>query len=159
MRRTIGYALCAGTLFLGIWGSVAGAAEAREKPAVEQILDLLLQRGQITPEEHRSLQEKVKQEHAAGTKEPSTAVLAGIEKGKPFLKSADENFRIELGGRIQADFDAAEADTRTLTGASLGSQALVRRARLDVSGSFYQWITFRVEGDFTQNPSLFDGYL
>jgi phosphate-selective porin OprO/OprP len=159
MRRTIGAALCAVTLCLGSWGALAGAAEPTEKPAVEQILDLLLQRGQITPEEYRALQEKAQQEHAAGAKAPSAAVLAGIEKGKPFLKSADEQFRIELGGRLQADFDAAEADTRTLTGASLGSQALVRRARLDVNGSFFKWISFRIEGDFTQSPSLFDAYL
>jgi hypothetical protein len=39
---------------------VASAGEAKEKPAIEQILDILLQRGQITPEEYRSLQEKVK---------------------------------------------------------------------------------------------------
>jgi phosphate-selective porin OprO and OprP len=159
MRRTIGYALCAITLCLGNWGSLAGAADATEKPAVEQILDILLQRGQITPEEYRSLQEQAQQEHAAGAKKSSATVLAGIEKGKPFLKSADEQFRLELGGRLQADFDATEADTRTLTGASLGSQALVRRARLEASGSFFKWITFRIEGDFTQSPSLVDAYL
>ena len=138
---------------------MGGAGEATEKSTIEQILDILLQRGQITPEEYRSLQEQAQQEHAAGAQEPSAAVLAGFEKGKPFLKSADEKFRIELGGRVQADFDAAEADTRTLTGARLGSQVLVRRARLEVSGSFFKWINFRIEGDFTQNPSLFDGYV
>jgi hypothetical protein len=108
MRRTIGYALCAVTLFLWIWLPVVGAGEAKEKPAIEQILDILLQRGQITPEEYRSLQEKVKQEQAAGVKEPSATVLAGIEKGKPFLKSADDNFRLEFGGRLQVDFQGAE---------------------------------------------------
>jgi len=54
--------LFAVSLFLGIWLPVAGAGEAKEKPAIEQILDILLQRGQITPEEYRSLQEKVKQQ-------------------------------------------------------------------------------------------------
>src|SRR2546430_9182561 len=130
MRRTIGYALCAVTLLLGIWLPVICAGEAKEKPAIEQILDILLQRGQITPEEYRSLQEKVKQEQAAGVKEPSAAVLAGIEKGKPFLKSADDNFRLEFGGRLQADFQAAEDGTRTLTGPFLGSQFLIRRDRV-----------------------------
>ena len=66
MRRTISYALFAVALFVGIWLPVACAGEAKEKPAIEQILDILLQRGQITPEEYRSLQEKVKQEQAAG---------------------------------------------------------------------------------------------
>jgi hypothetical protein len=60
MRRTIGYALFVVILSFGSWLPVASAGEAKEKPAIEQILDILLQRGQITPEEYRSLQEKVK---------------------------------------------------------------------------------------------------
>ena len=150
MRRTIGYALFAVTLFLGIWLPVACAGEAKEKPAIEQILDILLQRGQITPEEYRSLQEKVKQEQAAGVKEPAAAVLAGIEKGRPFLKSADDNFRIEFGGRLQADFDAAEDGTRTLTGQFLGSQFLIRRARIDVDAIFYKWIRAKIQAELTE---------
>jgi hypothetical protein len=66
MRRTIGYALFVVILFFGSWLPVVCAGEAKDKPAIEQILDILLQRGQITPEEYRSLQEKVKQEQAAG---------------------------------------------------------------------------------------------
>ena len=150
MRRTIGYALFAVTLFFGIWLPVACAGEAKEKPAIEQILDILLQRGQITPEEYRSLQEKVKQEQAAGVKEPAAAVLAGIEKGRPFLKSADDNFRIEFGGRLQSDFDAAEDGTRTLTGQFLGSQFLIRRARIDVDAIFYKWIRAKIQAELTE---------
>ena len=45
-----------------------------------------------------------------------SAILAGIEKGKPFLKSSDDNFRIEFGGRLNADFHAAEDGTQLLTG-------------------------------------------
>ena len=126
MRRTIGYALFAVILFVGNWVPLTCAGEAKEKPAIEQSLDILLQRGQITPEEYRSLQEKVKQEQAAGAKEPAAPMLAGIEKGKPFLKSADDNFRIELGGRVQTDFDAAEAGTRTLTGSRSPASGGVR---------------------------------
>jgi phosphate-selective porin OprO/OprP len=137
----------------------AHAGETPEKPVVEQILDLLRQRGQITREEYRSLQEKARQESAAGAKEPSAAILAGIDKGKPFLKSADDNFRIEFGGRIQADYDAAEAGSRTLTGSKLGSQFLVRRARFEVDGSLYRWIGFKLEADFTEGVSLKDTYL
>jgi phosphate-selective porin OprO and OprP len=165
MRRTIGYALCAVALLLGVWLSVAGAGEAKEKPAIEQILDILLQRGQITPEEYRSLQEKVKQEQAAGVKEPSAAVLAGIEKGRPFLKSADDNFRIELGGRLQVDFDAAEDGTRTLTGQFLSSQFLIRRARIDVDAIFYKWIRAKIQSELTEGNnsstqvSLKDAYI
>ena len=165
MRRTIGYALFAVSLFLGIWLPVAGAGEAKEKPAIEQILDILLQRGQINPEEYRSLQEKVKQEQAAGVKEPSAAVLAGIEKGRPFLKSADDNFRIELGGRLQVDFQAAEDDARTLTGQFLSSQFLIRRARIDVDAIFYKWIRAKIQSELSEGNnsstqvSLKDAYI
>jgi phosphate-selective porin OprO/OprP len=159
MRRIIPNVVIAIAVLLRIWSPLAYAGETKEKPVIEQILDLLLQRGQITQEEYRSLQEKARQEQAAGVKEPAAAVLAGIENGKPFLKSADDNFRIELGGRLQADFDAAEAGTRTLTGSFLGNQFLIRRARLDTNGTFFQWIDFRIEADFTQSPSLFDAYL
>jgi phosphate-selective porin OprO and OprP len=159
MRRTISYALFVVIPFVGSWLPVAGAGEAKEKPAIEQILDILLQRGQITPEEYRSLQEKVKQEQAAGAKEPAAAVLAGIEKGRPFLKSADDNFRIEFGGRLQSDFDAAENGTRTLTGQFLGSQFLIRRARIDVDAIFYKWIRAKIQAELTEGVSLKDAYI
>jgi phosphate-selective porin OprO/OprP len=138
---------------------VAGTGEAKEKPAIEQILDILLQRGQITLDEYHSLQEKVKQEQAAGAKEPAAAVLAGIEKGRPFLRSADDNFRIEFGGRLQSDFDAAENGTRTLTGQFLGSQFLIRRARIDVDAIFYKWIRAKIQAELTEGVSLKDAYI
>jgi phosphate-selective porin len=152
-------------LLLGVCSLGVFAQETKEKPVVEQILDILLQRGQITQEEYRSLQEKARQEREAGVKEPGAAVLAGIEKGKPFLKSADDNFRLELGGRLQADFQAAEDGTRTLTGSFLGSQFLIRRARVDVDVMFYQWITAKIQTELTEGNnsstqvSLKDAYL
>ena len=81
MRRTIGYALFAIILFFGIWSPVACAGEAKEKPAIEQILDILLQRGQITQEEYRSLQEKVSRSKRRG-KEPAAAVLSWHREGQ-----------------------------------------------------------------------------
>jgi phosphate-selective porin OprO and OprP len=158
MRRIFVLSAIGMIVLLGMWSSPALAGETKEKPVVEQILDLLLQRGQITQEEYRTLQEKARQEQAAG-KEPSPAILAGIEKGKPFLKSADDNFRLELGGRLHADYAAPEDGTRTLTGSKLGSQFLVRRARLEVDGSLYRWVGFKIEADFTEGVSLKDAYL
>ena len=105
------------------------------------------------------MQEKVKQEQAAGVKEPAAAVLAGIEKGRPFIRSADDNFRIEFGGRLQSDFDAAESGTRTLTGQFLGSQFLIRRARIDVDAVFYKWIRAKIQAELTEGVSLKDAYI
>jgi phosphate-selective porin OprO/OprP len=146
-------------MLLGSWSTNGWAGETKEKPVVEQILDLLLQRGQITQEEYRTLQEKARQEQATGAKEPRPAILAGIEKGKPFLKSTDDNFRLELGGRLQADYHGVEGGARTLTGSKLDNQFLVRRARFEVDGRLYRWIGFKVEADFTEGVSLKDAYL
>src|SRR5262245_29349877 len=72
--------------------------EVKDKPVLEQLLDLLLQRQQIDAEQYRALQEKAQKEQA-------TAFQAGIEHGRPFFQSTDSNFRVELGGQLQADFD------------------------------------------------------
>jgi len=126
--------------------------EVKDKPVLEQILDLMKQRGQIDTEQYNALQDKAKKEQAA-------AFQAGIEQGRPFFKSTDGLFQVELGGRIQSDFDAAESDARTLTGIRLGSQFLIRRARLEVDGRFFRWVTFKIEADFTDSQPLRDVYL
>jgi phosphate-selective porin OprO/OprP len=154
MSRIFLVSTIAMTVLLGIWSSAALAGETKEKPVVEQILDLLLQRGQITQEEYRTLQEKARKEQAE-----VPAILAGIERGRPYLKSADDNFRLEFGGRLQADFQAAEGDTRTLTGDFLSSQFLVRRARVDVDAIFYKWIRAKIQSELTEGVSLKDAYL
>jgi hypothetical protein len=106
-------------VLLGVWSLGAFAQEIEEKPVTEQLLDLLRQRGQITEEEYKALKEKARREQAA-------TPLVGIERGRPFFRSPDGNFRIELGGRIQVDYHAAEGEARTLSGAKLGNQLLVR---------------------------------
>jgi len=124
----------------------------KDKPVLEQLLDLLLQRGQIDREQYNTLQEKAK-------KEQTTALQAGIDHGRPFIRSMDGNVRFDIGGRFQLDFDRAEDGARTLTGTQLGSQFLVRRARLEVNGQFFQWIDLKIEPDFTDSQPLRDTYL
>jgi phosphate-selective porin OprO/OprP len=126
--------------------------EIKDKSGLEQLLDLLLQRGQIDREQYHALQEKAKQEQAS-------AFQAGIEDGRPFFRSTDGNFQVELGGRLQVDFDAPEAGTRLLTGGRLASQFLIRRARLEVEGRFFRWIDFSIEVDFSDSRPLQDAYL
>ena len=126
--------------------------EVKDKPVLEQLLDLLLQRGQIDREQYNTLQDKAK-------KEQSTGVQVGLDRGRPFLRSADGNVRFDVGGRFQLDFDRAEDGARTLTGAHLSSQFLVRRARLEVNGQFFQWIDLKIEPDFTDSQPLRDTYL
>jgi hypothetical protein len=58
--------------------------QEKDKPVLEQLLDLLLQRGQINREQYNTLQEKAR-------KEQSTGVQVGLEHGRPFLRAADGN--------------------------------------------------------------------
>ncbi len=55
MRRIFLLSAIGMIVSVGVWSPPALAGEAKEKPVIEQILDILLQRGQITPEEYRSL--------------------------------------------------------------------------------------------------------
>jgi phosphate-selective porin OprO and OprP len=164
MRRIFLLSAIGMMVLVGVWSPPALTGEAKEKPVVEQILDILLQRGQITQEEYRTLQEKARKEQEAG-REPAPAILAGIEKGRPFLRSADDNFRLEFGGRLQTDFQAAEDGTRTLQGQFLSSQFLIRRARVDVDAVFYKWIRAKIQSELTEgnnsstNLSLKDAYI
>jgi phosphate-selective porin OprO and OprP len=126
--------------------------QEKDKPVLEQLLDLLLQHGQINREQYNTLQEQAR-------KEQSTGVQVGLDRGRPFLRAADGNVRFDVGGRFQFDFDRAEDGARTLMGAHLGSQFLVRRARLEVYGQFFQWIDLKIEADFTDSQPLRDVYL
>lgn len=152
MNRILPKVLVSLALMLGSLVTLALGGEPKEKPVVEQILDLLLQRGQISQEEYRTLQEKARNESAS-------AVLAGIEKGKPFLKSANGNFQVQFGGRIQADFHAAEEDARMLSRAEIDSQFLIRRSRFEVDGLLFRFAGFKIEADFTEGVSLKDAYV
>jgi hypothetical protein len=64
-------------LALGIGLPVGLAGEPKEKSVVEQILDLLLQRGQISQEEYRTLQEKT-------NKSKLPPCWRGLRKANPF---------------------------------------------------------------------------
>jgi len=152
VRHGMRFVLVTLVVGLSIGPLSAFGQEVKDKPVLEQILDLLLQRGQIDAEQYRALQEKAK-------KEQVTAFQAGIERGRPFFKSTDGNFHVELGSRLQSDFDAAEEGTRSLMGARLGSQFLIRRARLEVEGRFFRWINFAIEADFSDSMPLRNVYL
>jgi len=140
-------------LATGMLLSLARLGVAEEKPSVvEDLLDIMRKSGQITEEQYREMRERVKAE--------GRQIQAGIDENlRPFLRTKDGEFRLELGGFVQADFHAAPPNARLLTGQELIDNFLVRRARLNMTGQLSKWIAFKIEGDFTTNPSLTDGYL
>ncbi len=151
--------LSAALLITIAWSSYAPiAAQEKDKGSVlDEILDIMRRGGQITEEQQKELRERAAREEQART-------LAGIDENlKPFLRSPNGDFRLELGGFVQFDFDAAQNNARLLTGNDLIDTFLVRRARLNMTGQLFNWIGFRIEGDYgtQQNPAfaLTDGYI
>jgi phosphate-selective porin OprO/OprP len=161
---------------LALMAPVAAGAQA-SGTVLEEILEILRTNGQISEAQRKTLLERAKREAAEQAKAPppvaapsqagpepappatTATVVAGIDKLKPFLSSPDGDFRIELGGRVQLDYDAVDDDARALTGAELADRFPVRRARLDLSGRAFRWIDFKIEADFTEGVSLKDAYL
>jgi len=134
-----------------------GAQEKDKGTVLDEILDIMRRGGQITEEQQKELRERATREEQART-------LAGIDENlKPFLRSPGGDFRLELGGFVQFDFDGVQNNARLLTGPDLIDTFLVRRARLNMTGQLFNWIGFKIEGDYgtQQNPAfaLTDGYI
>ncbi len=143
-----------------------GAEAAEARSVLEEILSIMRQSGQITEEQKKALLERAEEEARQAKAEREQArqaaaasLMAGVENGRPFLRSADGDVRVELGGRLQVDYDAVEGRARVLRGATLNDQFLARRARIELSGTFFDWIDLRLETELTNGVSLNDGYL
>src|SRR5262245_52880377 len=151
------------TLLLLLFGALfipgqPPSAQEKDKGSVfEDLLDTLRKNNQITPEQQKELQERARREMQG---QP----LAGIDENlKPYLRSPDGNFRLELGGFVQFDYDGVESNARQLTGGGLNDTFLIRRARVSMSGQMFKWVGFKIEGDWSSQQSnnfeLTDGYI
>ena len=126
-------------------------AGAAQDSVLDEILEIMRQKGQITEEQQKSLIERAKKERSG--------IEAGVESSRPFLRSRDDAFRLNIGGRLMTDYHATEDGARLLTGAELADRFLVRRARLELDGNIFRWIGFALSGEFTEGVSLKDAYL
>jgi len=103
----------------------------------------------------------------------SWAKLPKAELGTQGLKveSADGNFRMFVRGTLQADgrffMDDSNANdpgyanpsNANSNGDSLNDQFLIRRARLNLEGTLFKYIDYRIMPDFAGSSTrLFDGY-
>lgn len=82
-------------------------------------------------------------------------VVAGWTGSHPYIRSADGNFRMQFGGRLQFDW-------RSHTGtATPPSSFFIRRARFEAEGELFKHYEYKVQGDFADTGSalLRDGYI
>ena len=73
-----------------------------------------------------------------------TEPLAGWSDGTPFLRSADNQYVLFPGGRLQVDAYVFKRKTQAMPNDGF----LVRRARLEVFGWIGEWFGFNIAGDF-----------
>lgn len=104
---------------------------------------------------------KALDEHAKANEEEVKVKLDN--KGLQF-ESADKDFKFKLGGRIHADAayhsgdDLVKAGTKTHNEANDGTE--IRRARMEMAGTFYKDWEFRTVADFADNAvAMKDVYL
>lgn len=87
-------------------------------------------------------------------REPAAPLLAGWTGSHPYIRSADGDFTMQFGGRVQFDW-------RSYTGtATPPSSFVLRRARLEAQGQLFKHYEYKVQADFADiGASLRDGYL
>ncbi|HWR21717.1 MAG TPA: porin [Verrucomicrobiae bacterium] len=175
MRRFLHRFLVAGTVVMialsfAVPSQTAWSAEKKDDKAVlDEVLDILKEKGQLTEEKYQELKTRAK-------KEGTGKILAGFEGWTPTFKSADGQHKIELHGRLNFDLRAYEDDARALDSkrsnqdpnrSDLLTRMLVRRARLGVDATFFKYLDMKVEGEFSEVGSasnadskfqLTDGY-
>jgi len=158
MRRSWLNTLLAGTVMMALSifavGYQAWAAEKKDEKAVlDEVLDILKEKGQISEEKYLELKARAKKEGAG-------QILAGFEGVTPYITSVDGQHKIELHGRVNFDLRAYEDDTRNLDGTDLTTNFRVRRARIGVDATVFKHLDIKVEGDFGESTAqLTDGYI
>lgn len=161
----------------------AAIAPAEEKRVVDQLLDILRQNKQISDQQYRELKQQAEEERQqdlrkappppppppvaaappAAAPTPSADTMRAYFKNGFWLETADKNFSVMIGGRVQADWNAsypgdAVQDEFDIPDAQSGVE--FRRARLSIQGLVYGNIDYKIEYDFsTGEPEAKDVYM
>lgn len=158
----------------------AGTVGAEERRVVDELLDILRQNKQITDQQYRQLEERAEEERrrdaqpavAAPPPAAATAAVAAVPtpalpKGALPLQAywndgfnlgtADDTFRLEIGGRIQNDWAVTTASRGLREDFGIGAVDTgteLRRARIDLQGAVWKHVNFRVEYDFATGEAV-----
>ena len=171
MRRLgLGLAFCVGLVAAGL----LLARPVQAKNVAAEILDILKANGQISEQQYRDLMIKAqaedeKVEAASGLTQKVEGLeknvgkknfLAAYWKGGLRLDSADGQFKLKIGGRIQNDWAVYSTDEelRRQFG-RIGDGSEFRRARLFMEGSVYGNIKYKFQYDFASSDPFKDAYI
>jgi phosphate-selective porin OprO/OprP len=104
-----------------------------------------------------TLETKLEQDRKTAAEAAKNAPKIEMGAGGLTVKSADEQFRLNLRGYAQADGNFFMDDS---SGDKIADNFSIRRARLTLDGTAFKWVDFRFSPDFGQgNLRLFDAYV
>ncbi|GAB4359752.1 MAG: OprO/OprP family phosphate-selective porin [Methylohalobius crimeensis] len=122
---------------IGLMALMSQSAQAADK----QLLDILLANGAITQEQHDRL---LKKEEPLTKDDVEVSLKDGLE-----FKTADGDFKMEIGGRLHAQ--AAYHSKDNVAGQSVTDGTEIRRGRLAVDGVLFRDWKYQAEYDFAGN--------
>jgi len=129
-----------------------GEAGAKPPPTPEPGAQLKTLNSKVAALESKLEQERKLQQEAAKAAPKVEMGAAGLT-----VKSADDNYRLNLRGYAQADGTVYMDDSR---GDKVADNFSIRRARLTLDGSLFQSVDVRFSPDFAQgNVRLFDAFV
>jgi phosphate-selective porin OprO and OprP len=107
--------------------------------STEDLVNALVTKGVLTEEEGALLSKN-------RTKEKKSEAKVTVDKKGITVKSSDDNFKMQIGGRMHATFTQHEHDSLTSDDPINGTE--IRRARIYVKGKFYKKMGYMAEVDF-----------
>lgn len=131
--------------------AAAPASRAADGGTMLELLKVLRDNGTISPQAYEVLRRTAQAESAQARKEIEEQVESAsadqVEvntRGKLEVNSPGEDFKVQLGGKVQVD-GALYDDDR----ADLGSGTEIRRARLFMKGTMWRLWDYKLQYDFT----------
>ena len=162
-------------MLLWLVGPGIPPSAAAETTVVEEILDILRDQNDITDAQYQTLRERAQRESALQAEQaaaeallaaqaaqtpvpaptPAANSLQAFWKNGLRLTSADKAFDLKLGARIQNDWAVLAPDDDLQDAfsdrAGLGTGTEFRRARIQMSGTIYERLGFKVQYDFADS--------
>lgn len=165
MKRANSWFVVGGALVaLGVAAPAAAADGDDDKSVNEKILDIMLEKGDITPQRYEDLRkEALEEKQATSSLPPVAAADPGPEGWKVYWNNGtrvernDGMYKIKIGGRIQYDAAASSVSGRlqNMFPSAEGTGTDFRRARLFVSGSIGEHAIFKAQYDFAGTDADF----
>lgn len=171
MTRWQGITRAAALSLLWLLGPGLPMPAAAEKSVVEEILDILRDKEHISDAQYQALRQRAQEEATLQAEQAAEAIHAANVAAAPLVAapdslqafwknglrftSADKAFDLKLGARIQNDWAVLAPDDDLQDAfsdrAGLGTGTEFRRARLQMSGTIYERLGFKVQYDFADS--------